>query len=35
MNLTIDKADLDRKLMNIDTDIHRLNDQKINPCSNQ
>ena len=30
MNLTIDKADLDRKLMNIDTDIHRLNDRKIN-----
>jgi len=30
MNLTIDKADLDRKLMNIDTDIHLLNDQKIN-----
>jgi len=30
MNLTINKADLDRKLMNIDTDINRLNDQKIN-----
>lgn len=30
MNLNINKADLDRKLTHIDTEINRLNDQKIN-----